>query len=258
MSTPALSASAPLTAAAAPANPAGRALAIGLAGIAVTALGVLPSGLHAVTTAWLVGIAYWTAIALGLSAADHDPAHLRRDVGHGPAPAIGARPGGLPLAGPAVPAAPADHLLCPARCGLGLAQSGAPGSPGKQDGRPTMSSTRRRRAFSISRPWSFFSALFFAIWIWLSDRLRQASFAQDLDGDRKWTLKNRFTAGMGIPLTGLSLTFAAIYWYHEPRIPLVLDDVRGLVLRRLHAGGPLHSGSSSCSGSGSAATTRAS
>jgi len=56
------------------------------------------------------------------------------------------------------------------------------------------------------------SALFFGVWIWLSARLRRASFAQDADGDPKWTVKNRFTAGMGIPLTALTLTFASIYW----------------------------------------------
>jgi hypothetical protein len=53
---------------------------------------------------------------------------------------------------------------------------------------------------------------FFAIWIWLSARLRKASFSQDADGDIKWTRMNRVTAAMGIPLTALALTFAAIYW----------------------------------------------
>jgi hypothetical protein len=56
------------------------------------------------------------------------------------------------------------------------------------------------------------TALFFAIWIWLSARLRQASFTQDVDGDVRWTHKNRVTAAMGLPLGALTLTFAAIYW----------------------------------------------
>ena len=212
MSTPALSASAPLTAAAAPANPAGRALAIGLAGIAVTALGVLPSGLHAVTTAWLVGIAYWTAIALGfllLTMILHIfdamwGTVLRRQLEHGLTAFRWLALLFLPLLlitffvqrdavwGWLNPA----HLVLPENKTVAHDVIYA-----------------KKAGFLNLKALVFFSVLFFAIWIWLSDRLRQASFAQDLDGDRKWTLKNRFTAGMGIPLTGLSLTFAAIYWY---------------------------------------------
>src|SRR5476649_1846303 len=43
-----------------------KALWIGLAGIAATALGLLVSGAHVVATAWLVGVGYWTAIAIGM------------------------------------------------------------------------------------------------------------------------------------------------------------------------------------------------
>ena len=50
------------------------------------------------------------------------------------------------------------------------------------------------------------------MWIWLSARLRKASFRQDADGDTKWTFMNRRTAAFGIPLTALALSFAAIYW----------------------------------------------
>jgi len=53
---------------------------------------------------------------------------------------------------------------------------------------------------------------FFAIWIGLSALLRKASFSQDADGSTKWTFANRRNAALGIPLTALSLTFAAIYW----------------------------------------------
>ena len=56
------------------------------------------------------------------------------------------------------------------------------------------------------------TVVFFAIWIWLSARLRKASFAQDVDGDPKWTHMNRTTSALGLPLAALSLTFAAIYW----------------------------------------------
>jgi len=70
----------------------------------------------------------------------------------------------------------------------------------------------KKSGFLNLQAFTVFTAVFFGIWIWLSGRLRKASFTQDTDGDPKWTLRNRFTAGMGIPLTGLSLTFAAVYW----------------------------------------------
>ncbi len=53
---------------------------------------------------------------------------------------------------------------------------------------------------------------FFAGWVWLSARLRKASFTQDLDGDIKWTFMNRQTAAFGLPIGALTLSFAAIYW----------------------------------------------
>ena len=54
--------------------------------------------------------------------------------------------------------------------------------------------------------------LFFGIWVGLSHFLKKASVAQDADGDPKWTFMNRKTAALGLPLTALSLTFAAIFW----------------------------------------------
>ncbi len=53
---------------------------------------------------------------------------------------------------------------------------------------------------------------FFAGWVWLSARLRKASFTQDSDGDIKWTFMNRKTAAIGLPIGALTLTFASIYW----------------------------------------------
>jgi hypothetical protein len=57
------------------------------------------------------------------------------------------------------------------------------------------------------------TAVFFGVFVWLSARLRQASIAQDADGSPQWTIKNRFTAGMGIPLVALALTGVAIFWF---------------------------------------------
>jgi hypothetical protein len=56
------------------------------------------------------------------------------------------------------------------------------------------------------------TAAFFLIWMWLSARLRKASFSQDTDGDLNWTYMSRRTAAFGIPLLAVSLSLAAIYW----------------------------------------------
>jgi len=55
--------------------------------------------------------------------------------------------------------------------------------------------------------------LFYGIWIGLASILRRNSFRQDADGDVKWTLSSRKWSAAAIPLTGLSLTFAAIDWF---------------------------------------------
>jgi hypothetical protein len=70
----------------------------------------------------------------------------------------------------------------------------------------------KKSSFLNLHAMTLFSVVFFAIWLWLSARLRQASFTQDADGDAKWTLRNRVTAGFGLPLGALTLTFAAVYW----------------------------------------------
>ena len=54
--------------------------------------------------------------------------------------------------------------------------------------------------------------LFFALWIGLSYLLRKASFAQDKDGNPKWTSMNRKLAAAGIIVGAVTLTFASIDW----------------------------------------------
>jgi hypothetical protein len=71
---------------------------------------------------------------------------------------------------------------------------------------------QKKASFLNVRTFTGMTLSFFAVWIWLSARLRKASFAQDADGDVKWTFMNRKTAAFGIPLTALALSFAAIYW----------------------------------------------
>lgn len=53
---------------------------------------------------------------------------------------------------------------------------------------------------------------FFAIWIGLAALFRKHSFEMDVDGEARHTLLLRKLAAAGIPLTALSLTFAAIDW----------------------------------------------
>jgi len=55
-------------------------------------------------------------------------------------------------------------------------------------------------------------ALFFGIWIVVSHFLRKWSFAQDADGDPKWSRRMAKLAAAGVVLTALSLTGAAIDW----------------------------------------------
>ena len=210
MSTPIASAPAvlPLPSAA---SAAGRALGLGFAGIAATALGLLLSPVHIVATAWLVGLSFWTAMAIGmlmLVLIHHIfdafwSTVLRRQLEHGLvafkwlallfvplilASWFGPRDIVWPWMNPA-------HLMMPKGVTVGADIIYA-----------------KKSGFLNLGALTVFTALFFGIWLWLSARLRKASFTQDKDGDPKWTKQNRFTAGMGIPLAGLTLTFAAVYW----------------------------------------------
>jgi len=210
MSAPAASLSAPLAAASVPAG-AGKALGIGVAGIAVTAIGIFISGAHIVATAWLVGLAFWTAMAIGmllLTLIHHVfdamwSTVLRRQFEHGLAAFKWLALLFLPLIlvswfGPRDTIWPwmnPGHLMMPKGITVGADIIYA-----------------KKVGFLNLRAFTVFTALFFGVWIWLSARLRRASFTQDVDGDPKWTKKNRITAGMGIPLAGLTLTFAAVYW----------------------------------------------
>jgi hypothetical protein len=192
-------------------NGASRALLIGLAGIAATLVGLPVSGIHIVATAWLVGISYWAAIAIGmlLLVLIHHvfdamwSTLLRRQFEHWLSsfkwlallfvPLIlvswfGARDTVWPWMSP-------SHLMMPKGVKVGADIIYA-----------------KKSGFLNLRAFTGFTVVFFAVWIWLSARLRRASFTQDSDGDARWTRMSRITAGMGIPLAGLTLTFAAVYW----------------------------------------------
>ncbi len=188
-----------------------KALVVGLVGIAITAAGLfLPDNAHAVALSWLVGVSFWTAITIGmlLLVMIHHifdaswSVVIRRQWEH----ALSAFPWLALLFLPLVlaswfgprdiiwPWMNLDHVI----------------HGGHTVGADILYT--KKASFLNINMFTGATVLFFGIWIWLSAQLRKASFTQDLDGDIKWTHKNRQTAAYGIPLAALSLTFAAIFW----------------------------------------------
>jgi hypothetical protein len=191
-------------------NP-GKALMIGLAGIALTAIGLAVSPhVQDVAYAWLVGISFWTAIAIGflLMILIHHifdakwSVVLRRQQEHGLAafkwlallflpllitPFIGTHDLVWPWMNP-------DHVL---------------------HGHGTVGHDilyAKKSGFLSIKAFVGMTVIFFGSWIILAALLRKASFTQDKDGDVKWTFMNRRLAAAGLPVAALTLTFAAIYW----------------------------------------------
>ncbi len=209
MSTPAATAPAALPlASSAPVT--GKALSIGLAGLAVTAVGLLISSPSQVALSYLVGITYWTAIAIGtllLILIHHitDASWsvvIRRQWEHWLASFKW-----LAL------------LFLPLVLATLLYQKDVvwpwmnPAHVMHGHGTVETDILYQKKASFLNLPMFLgMTASFFAIWCWLSARLRQASFTQDTDGNPQWTQMNRKTSAFGIPLTALALSFAAIYW----------------------------------------------
>jgi hypothetical protein len=190
---------------------ANRSLVIGIVGIAATAGGLLlPGNTHAVAHSWLVGVTFWVAITIGmlLMTMIHHifdaswSTVIRRQWEHG----LAAFPWLAVLFLPLVLATwfgPRDLIwpwMNPAH---------------ELHGHGTVANDilyAKKSSFLSLNMFTGATVIFFAVWIWLSARLRKASFTQDSDGDLKWTRMNRVTAAFGIPLAALSLTFASIYW----------------------------------------------
>lgn len=187
---------------------ASKALMIGIAGIVVTALGIFVSGTKIVAHSWLVGMTFWTAIAIGmlmLVLIHHifDASWstvIRRQFEHGlsvfPYLAILF----VPLAATAVMH---SELIWPWMNEHALYH-------GHEVGHDPLwvkkSGFLNNNAFLIGTFGSF------GLWMWLAYRLRKASFTQDVDGDIKWTFMNRKTAAFGLPIGAFSLTAIAIFW----------------------------------------------
>ncbi len=192
------------------AAPAGKALTIGLIGLAVTALAaLLAPEKHGVALSYLVGVSYWTAIAIGmlLMILIHHITDaswsvvIRRQWEHGLAAFKWLFVLFLPLLilawikpGFVWPWMDKTYVL---------------------HGHGTVGTDilyLKKEGFLNIYTFTIMTLVFFAAWVWLSARLRKASFTQDSDGDVQWTYKNRFNSAIGLPIAALTLTFAAIYW----------------------------------------------
>jgi hypothetical protein len=205
MSTPVASTSMPVAPAA-----TGKFLVAGLVGLALTALGIVVSGAQNVAYAYLVGFSFWAAIAIGmmmLILIHHvfDASWsvlIRRQFEHGLASFKW-----LAL------------LFLPLLLGSWFYQRDLVWSwmnpehvlySGHTVGHDILYT--KKASFLNLYMFTGMTAGFFLIWMWLSARLRRASFSQDSDGDLKWTHMSRKTAAFGIPLLAVSLSLAAIYW----------------------------------------------
>jgi hypothetical protein len=210
MSTQAASATAASPADSSHSSSGGRALVIGAIGLALTAIGAaITPDRHGVVMSYLVGITFWVAITIGalmLVLIHHifDASWsvvIRRQYEHWLTAFKWLFVLFLPLLvlawmkpGYVWPWMDLSHVLH------------GHGTVG-QDVLYT-----KKASFLNLNMFTGMTLAFFAGWVWLSARLRKASFTQDSDGDVKWTYMNRKTAAFGLPIGALSLTFAAIYW----------------------------------------------
>lgn len=188
---------------------ANKFLVAGLIGLALTAAGLFAGDVRGVALSYVVGISYWSAVAIGmlLLVLIHHifdagwSTVIRRQFEHGLSAfkwlgllfiplliCVWIKPG---LIWPWMDTASVIH-----------------GGHAVGDDPLYL----KKASFLNRNMFTGMTVAFFGIWIWLSARLRKASFAQDADGDAKWTYMSRKTAAFGIPLTALALSFAAIYW----------------------------------------------
>src|SRR5688500_11458155 len=189
---------------------AGKALVVGLIGTGLTPVGLFFSGASPVAMSWLVGVTFWTAIAIGMlmMCLIHHifdaswSVVIRRQWEHGLSAFKWLALLFVPL------------ILASFFYDRDIVWSWFDLSHELHGGHTVGHDPLYLKKSGFLSPEMFvgMTALFFIIWIWLSARLRKASFTQDMDGDVGWTYKNRVTAAMGLPLGALTLTFAAIYW----------------------------------------------
>ena len=195
-----------------PASKAGLALGVGLAGLALTAVGFFVSDPRSVALSWLMAVGYWTVIGVGmllLVLIHHilDAAWgtvIRRQFEHWLASIKWLFLLFLPLL----------FVSAYLRPGLIWAwMSPEALLPGTHETVGEDVLFLKKSGYLNIGFFSLRLALFFGIWIWLAYVVRRNSFRQDADGDPKWTFSSRFWAGAGIPLAGLAISFAAIDWF---------------------------------------------
>jgi len=188
-----------------------RFLGAGIVGLILTAIGfALSHDKQGVALSYVVGITYWTAVAIGmlmLVLIHHIfdagwSVVIRRQYEHGLAAF-----GWLGL------------LFVPLIVSLwlkpGFIWSWMDTALPLHGGHGTIGTDPlyvKKAGFLNRNMFTGMTVGFFVIWYWLSARVRKASFSQDADGAAKWTFMNRKTAAFGIPLNALALSFAAIYW----------------------------------------------
>lgn len=189
-----------------------KALVIGVIGILLTAVGLLVSGSTRVGYSWLVGMTFWGGIALGmlfLVMIHHifDASWsvvLRRQFEHGLA--------AFPWLGLLFIPLVVSVLMEPGKIWLwmntavDLSTVGGHGTVGED-----VLWVKKSALLNVNM-FLGMTVASFLIWIWLSSRLRKASFSQDLDGSLRWTYMNRKTAAFGLPLAAITLTLCIILW----------------------------------------------
>jgi hypothetical protein len=203
-------ASAALSAGTSTASSASKALTIGLIGLAVTAIGIFVSGPEQLAMSYLVGVTFVTAIAIGmllLIMIHHivDASWsvvIRRQFEHGLAafPWIGLLFVPLVLASFFYKSDLIWPWMNPEHVMHG-------GHAVEHD--PLY---LKKSGFLNVGMFVGVTLVSFLLWMWVSARLRKASFTQDTDGNAKWTFMNRKTAAFGLPIAAFSLTAIAIFW----------------------------------------------
>jgi hypothetical protein len=209
MSTHAATIPTPIATESSPASLANKALMTGLAGLVLTLIGTFVSEPHGVALSYLVGVTYWTAIAIGMlmMVMIHHIVDaswsvvIRRQWEHGFAAFKWLFVLFLPLIilnfikpGFVWPWMDLAHEL---------------------HGHGTVGTDvlyQKKSGFLNRNMFTGMTVGFFLVWVWLAARLRKASFSQDADGEVKWTFMNRKTAAFGLALGALSLTGVAIFW----------------------------------------------
>lgn len=188
------------------------ALGLGLGGIALTLVGFFVDKPATVASSWLIGLTFWTGIALGvlLLVMIHHifdagwSTVIRRQFEH----VIAVFPWLMLLFVPLLVIAWTNPTLLwkwmdPA---FDLAQVGGHGTVGEDP-------LWVKKAAFLNRDFFTGASIFsFLAWWFLASRFRRNSFSQDKDGDLKWTHSSRKWSAAGIPLTAVTLTVCIILW----------------------------------------------